>query len=126
MAVAYGDWQRAHAPSPAEVCAFAQEQPGSAFLLDTWCKDGTTLLDWLSVPEIADLCHRCRASGIPVALAGSLGLAHVPVLLPMQPDWFAVRGAVCRGGHRGQEIDCEAVRCWTEFLARFVSRSGCA
>jgi uncharacterized protein (UPF0264 family) len=121
VAVAYADWERAKAPPPAEVCAFASELACGAFMLDTWCKDGTSLLDWLHRAEIAELTRTCRAHGIPVALAGSLRLADVPALLPLEPDWFAVRGSVCHGGSRGREIDPEAVRCWAEFLARSVT-----
>ncbi len=124
VAVAYADWQRAHSPPPAEVCVFAQHQRCGAFLLDTWCKDGSTLLDWLSTAEIGRLCSICRAAGIPVALAGSLRLAHVPLLAPVQPDWFAVRGAVCRGGARGRELDPDAVRRWTDRLANSVNPVG--
>src|SRR5581483_9289165 len=47
VAVAYADWRRAGAPAPTEVCAFAGAHHWGAFLIDTWRKDGTTLLDWL-------------------------------------------------------------------------------
>src|SRR2546429_246491 len=79
-AAAYADWQRAGAPAPAEVCAFACDQHWGAFLLDTWGKDGTTLLDWLPAAEVAVLCQRCRRAGVPVALAGSLGAPQIRAL----------------------------------------------
>ncbi len=56
--VAYADWRRARAPAPDEVCAFASRRPGWGFLLDTWGKDGLTLLDWMSRVEIDRLCRR--------------------------------------------------------------------
>ncbi len=98
VAVAYADWQRARSPEPAAVAAFAGEHGCGALLLDTWGKDGMTLLDWLSLTEI---CGLCRGAGVPVALAGSLGLDQIRRLLPARPAWFAVRGAVCRGGRLG-------------------------
>jgi uncharacterized protein (UPF0264 family) len=110
VAVAYADWRRAAAPEPEAVCDFACEHGVGAFLLDTWAKDGTTLLDWLSPAAIHSLCGRCRASGVRVALAGSLGSVQITELSPVQPDWFAVRGAVCRGGQRADAVDTEAVR----------------
>src|SRR6266404_3729717 len=73
VAVAYADWRRANSPLPEEVCAFACSHPCGAFLLDTWHKDGTNLLDWLSVAEAGRLCQTCRAAGVRVAFAGSLG-----------------------------------------------------
>jgi uncharacterized protein (UPF0264 family) len=116
--VAYADWQRAAAPSPQQVCAFACRQRWSVFLIDTWLKDGTTLLDWLPLAELQRLCRSCRQDGVRVALAGSLGLSEVEALRPLQPDWFAVRGAVCRNGRRTESIDPDAVRRLSECVAR--------
>jgi uncharacterized protein (UPF0264 family) len=109
VAVAYADWRRAEAPLPEEVCAFACTHRCGAFLLDTWHKDGTTLLDWLSLAEGDRLLQTCRETGVPVAFAGSLGPVQIRILRALGPDWFAVRGAVCEGGRRHQTIDPLAV-----------------
>jgi uncharacterized protein (UPF0264 family) len=109
VATAYADWRRADAPLPEEVCAFACTHSCGAFLLDTWHKDGTTLLEWLAPAEVGRLCQTCRKAGVRVALAGSLGPAQIRVLRALGPDWFAVRGAVCGGGRREQAIDSAAV-----------------
>ena len=108
--VAYADWRRARAPTPQEVCDFAIENAAGAFLIDTWQKDGLTLLDWISLQEIEYLSERCCAAGVPVALAGSLGLAEIRILLSFCPDWIAVRGAVCQGRRRGSEVEEGKVR----------------
>jgi uncharacterized protein (UPF0264 family) len=110
VAVAYADWQRAAAPRPEEVCSFAIEKAMGAFLLDTWNKDGSTLLDWLPLNDIERLRESCRAAGVPIALAGSLGAAEIRTLLPLRPEWFAVRGAVCPRRLRESEIDESKVR----------------
>ena len=110
VAVAYADWRRAHAPTPEDVCDFAIERAAGAFLIDTWNKDGSTLLDWLTLTEIERLRDRCRTAGVPMALAGSLGPAEIQTLLPLHPDWFAVRGAVCQGRQRGAAIEEGKVR----------------
>ncbi len=109
VAAAYADWRRADAPAPEEVCAFACTHSCGAFLLDTWHKDGTTLLDWLAPAEVGRLCQTCRKAGIRVAIAGSLGPAQIRMLCALDPDWFAVRGAVCAGGRREHAIDAAAV-----------------
>jgi uncharacterized protein (UPF0264 family) len=109
-AVAYGDWERAGAPQPEEVCAFACDHNAGAFLLDTWHKDGRSLLEFCDVDTVGQLAERCRAAGIPVALAGSLGMAEIGLLQPAEPDWFAVRGAVCQGGRRQATVDEGRVR----------------
>jgi uncharacterized protein (UPF0264 family) len=105
---AYADWQCARAPSVEEVFTLARAHPDTVLLVDTYCKDAAvvgkprpTLLDWLPTPWIGDLCARCRAIGVKIALAGSLGPEEIRVLAPARPDWFAVRGAVCDGDRHG-------------------------
>ena len=48
VAVAYADWERAKSVPPAEMVRFAKRFRFKAFLLDTWGKDGKTLLDFAS------------------------------------------------------------------------------
>jgi (5-formylfuran-3-yl)methyl phosphate synthase len=110
VAVAYGDWRRAESPPPEQVLERACNHACKTLLLDTWCKDGTTLLDWLAPKQIERICRSCRRAGVRVALAGSLGGAHIRRLGACRPDWFAVRGAACSGGRREQAIDAESVR----------------
>jgi (5-formylfuran-3-yl)methyl phosphate synthase len=109
VAVAYGDWRRAHSPSPEAVCDFACSERCGALLLDTLGKDGTTLLDWTDLGDLRRLGRACRDARVPLALAGSLGPAELLRLLEIRPAWFAVRGAVCRGGNRQGAVDATAV-----------------
>jgi uncharacterized protein (UPF0264 family) len=120
VVAAYADWRRAEAPPPEEVCALVCRQRWAVLLLDTWRKDGSTLLDWMTAAEIAELCYSCRNAGVRIALAGSLGRAHVNALRTAGPDWFAVRGAVCFGGRRDGPLDPVAVR----RLSRALSEPG--
>ena len=108
VVAAYADWERAEAPRVEDVAAFAR-QARCGFLIDTWLKDGTTLLDWLDAEEIGKLCHEFRRAELPIALAGSLGVDEIRRLRAARPDWFAVRGSVCDGG-RGGEVNAELVR----------------
>ena len=110
VAVAYADWREARAPEPAAVADFARAQHWETLLVDTWRKDGKTLLDWLAPAEVMSLCRRCREAGVRVALAGSLGPSEITRLRPADPDWFAVRSAACRGGERGGDVCTERVR----------------
>ncbi|MBY0528476.1 MAG: (5-formylfuran-3-yl)methyl phosphate synthase [Gemmataceae bacterium] len=118
VAVAYADRERARAPAPSSVCAFACEQQLGVFLIDTYQKDGRTLLDWMTPTEIEPLVQRCRDAGVRVALAGSLGVKEIGTLRGIMPDWFAVRGAACIDGRDGT-VAVERVR----DLGHFV-RSG--
>jgi len=118
VAVAYADWRRSRSPTPEEVCRFACDHACGAFLIDTWCKDGRALLDWLSVNEIDNLVSQCRQAGVRAALAGSLRLPEITLLQPIDPDWFAVRGAVCRRGERDQAIDEDRIRSLVQVLGK--------
>ncbi len=116
VVVAYADWENASAPRPMDVCDFATEHRWGAYLLDTWSKNGKTLLDWLSEDEIARLCRKCRAARVGVALAGSLGAREIIRLKAIKPDWFAVRGSACAGQDRQGAIDENRVRSLVSLL----------
>ncbi len=108
--VAYADWRRAAAPSVEQVCTFVQSL-GKFVLIDTFDKTaGATLLDYLSVRDITELCRGCHAAAVKVALAGSLSASHIRILKTAAPDWFGVRGAACQGGRRDAEISAQKVR----------------
>jgi uncharacterized protein (UPF0264 family) len=116
VAVSYADWGKARAPGPNDVCDFACRHRWGVFLLDTWEKNGSTLLDWLPVAAIDRLCQQCRQAGIRVALAGSLGSEEIRRLREVQPDWFAVRGAACRGRRRTSVVDADRVRALVKLM----------
>jgi uncharacterized protein (UPF0264 family) len=116
VAVAYADWEQAGAPAPTDVCTYACDHNAGALLLDTWHKDGSTLLNHLDADTIGRLAERCRAADVKVALAGSLGAEEIERLRAVQPDWFAVRGSVCRGGRRQTAVDEGRVRRLAELV----------
>jgi uncharacterized protein (UPF0264 family) len=121
VAVAYADSARANAPAPTEVCDFACTQGWGALLIDTWRKDGSTLLDWLSLADLHHLRAGCRTGGLPIALAGSLGVAEIRSLRVLRPNWFAVRGAACGGGQRTRAIDTSHVKRLVDLLGEPIS-----
>jgi hypothetical protein len=97
----YADHRRAGAPAPGEVAQVAIADRHAVLLLDTCCKDGPTLLDWLTIPALAEMVESCQRAGVAVALAGGLQARHIAPLRPLGPDWFAVRGAVCAHDRKG-------------------------
>ncbi len=117
VAVAYADWQTAGAPPPTAVLQFAQSSGWRIYLIDTWTKDGRNLLDHISAAGLAILRDRCRSAEIRMAVAGSLGPGQIRALRPLAPDWFAVRGAACRGSDRSAAVDRRRV----ERLARSIT-----
>lgn len=116
VAVAYADAKRAKTVAPAEVAKFAKRFRYRAFLLDTFVKDGKSLLDFLTLKEIGDMVASLTTAGIVVALGGSLKWEHVKTLRPLGADYLAVRGAVCVGG-RGTALDPVRVKKWKAALA---------
>jgi uncharacterized protein (UPF0264 family) len=115
VVVAYADWQCAQAPPLDDVVAFACRR-GGILLIDTHCKTAAVqgrrahLLDWLSLPELTAIRTQCRQSGTRLALAGSLGPSELRTLLPLRPDWFAVRGAACDAHDRAAPVHPTRVR----------------
>jgi uncharacterized protein (UPF0264 family) len=126
VVVAYADAAKAGAPPVEEVVAFAIEKAGRVLLIDTFAKrvPRRTLLDWLSVERVREICERCREAEVRVALAGSLGEQEIVSLLPAKPDWFAVRGAACGGGRRDARISPQRVRFLKELLDAHAPLSG--
>jgi (5-formylfuran-3-yl)methyl phosphate synthase len=117
VAVAYADWVSAESPRPADIVGYACLFGFPAVLVDAFTKDGTTLLEWLSLQQLSEIVGICRAADVKVALAGSLGPAEIEQLLPLAPDWIAVRGAACEGG-RGGLVTADRVQALADLLKR--------
>ena len=117
VAVAYADWERAKSVPPAEVAKFAKRFRFKAFLLDTWGKDGKTLLDFMTAKEVADMVDGLKRVYTTVAIGGSLRPEHAKQLKVAEPDYFAVRSSACAAGKRDGVIDATRVKKWKELLA---------
>jgi uncharacterized protein (UPF0264 family) len=119
VAVVYADWPRAAAPHPDAVLDAALLAPDCAgILVDTWDKSRAS-------PLAADAAWRrwiARARAGPprlITLAGRLDCAAIARLAPLEPDYFAVRGAACAGGNRDGAIN----RARVANLVRTIDRS---
>ncbi len=117
VAVAYADWERAKSVPPAEVAKFAKRFRFKAFLLDTWGKDGKTLLDFMTAKEIAGLVDSMKRVSTTVSIGGSIRPEQIKQLKGVAPDYFAVRTSACAAGKRDGVIDATRVRKWKEVLA---------
>ena len=101
IAVAYGDHELAGAVAPQTVVAAAAGAGARGVLLDTWSKDGRSLLAWVGRSDIRRWLEGARRRGLLTALAGSLSLDHMELIRRLGPDVFGVRGAACDGGRTG-------------------------
>jgi uncharacterized protein (UPF0264 family) len=101
VAVIYADWQSARAPSPEEILTIAIKHSCAALLIDTFDKSRGSISTYFSLQELKHFLSAARFANLITVLAGSLTPALAGELLPLEPDFLAVRGAVCRGGRTG-------------------------
>ncbi len=110
VAVAYADHEQAGSPPWRDVLQAAQSSKCEFLLIDTHGKDGQSTLDWLSESELVEIQQRCHRSQLAFALAGQQNRTHLPIIKRIQPDVFAVRGAVCDGLDRCSTISADKVK----------------
>jgi uncharacterized protein (UPF0264 family) len=109
VAVVYADWQRAEAPPPGDVIAIGHRAGCRAMLIDTFDKRGPGLLGLWPLALLEKTIDAARSAEMLVVAGGQITDRDLPVLLPLAPDYIAVRGAVCRG-HRAGSLDPNLVR----------------
>ncbi len=112
IAVIYADWVMARSPHPELILAAALEAEDCAgLLIDTFDKSRPSPLEpnafWWGLIEMARSITR---RPFLIALAGHVDRDAIARLVPMKPDYFAIRGAACVGGRRDAPIDPERVR----------------
>jgi (5-formylfuran-3-yl)methyl phosphate synthase len=101
----------ADALSEIDAIRLAARIGASGVMLDTFGKSGVSLPDLVSAGRLAALIESARARGLTIGLAGSLQARHVPELLVLGSDLLGFRGALCRGGKRGQPLDPVRLAC---------------
>ncbi len=110
--VIYGDWSSCGAPAPQQVIDVAAELQSPYVLLDTYDKQRSHLLDWLSIAEITTICRRLRPQGTQVVAAGRLSEHQWPQLQALPIAAIGVRGAVCSGPRTGR-VCARKLQSWT-------------
>jgi len=119
VAVAYADWRDCGAPSVGDVLAHARWAGCDVLLVDTYHKHQGHLLDHLRPSDLGRVAAAARRHGLRLALAGSITKETLGRVLGVQPDWVAVRGAVCAGS-RTDRICPRKLYDWQIALARQV------
>jgi uncharacterized protein (UPF0264 family) len=115
VAVVYADWRAARAPAPEDVIDQASRLQCGAVLFDTCDKSRGDLIDHFGIEQLDRMSELIRNRGMRIVFGGSLNRRSAARLLPLRPDYIAVRGAVCREA-RTDCIDRQLV----ESLARVV------
>jgi uncharacterized protein (UPF0264 family) len=111
----YADWELAGAVAPTTVFWRLIPKQCQVVLIDTFHKEQGSLLQLWNTELLAGMCQLIRRAGAQLVLAGSLQLRDLPRVLELQPDYIAVRGAVCRDSRTGP-IDGALVRDWSRAL----------
>lgn len=101
VAVVYADWREAAAPAPEEVIDQAARLQCGAVLFDTFDKKRGNLIDHLSIEQLDRFSSMIRNRAMRIVFGGSLNTRSAARLLPLRPDYIAVRGAVCRQKRTG-------------------------
>jgi uncharacterized protein (UPF0264 family) len=102
VAVVYADWAGAATPAPEQVLAAAVRANLRVLLVDTYHKQSGSLLDLWPIEELHQFAAAVRRQRLKLVLGGSLNLANIPAALEFEPDYIAVRGAVCRPNRTGR------------------------
>ncbi|WP_157269147.1 (5-formylfuran-3-yl)methyl phosphate synthase [Azohydromonas aeria] len=79
-----------------------------ALMLDTADKRAGSLPDVLDAVALRHFIGRVRGAGKLAGVAGSLRLAHIPLVRELAPDIAGFRGAACADG-RGSALDPQRV-----------------
>ncbi len=108
VAVVYADWRDAMAPAPEDVIEQASRAQCGAVLLDTFDKSRGDLIEHFGIEQLNHLSMMIRARAMRTVFGGSLNTHSAARLLPLRPDYIAVRGAVCREA-RTSRIDRKLV-----------------
>ena len=118
VAVAYADWQLANAMKPMEILRLAVDQGLDRFLIDTFTKDGRSLIDFVGLEELGRLQRFAADHQLWFAMAGSINQSEVERLdqARVWPDCYAVRGAVCGCEGRSSAISRDRLIQWQDFL----------
>ena len=116
VAVVYVDWERAEAPSPFEVIDRGHRLGCRAMLIDTFDKRGPGLLGLWTLAELERTIAGARAAEMLVVIGGQVIERDLSALLPLLPDYIAVRGAVCRSD-RTARLDRARVRQFKDWVS---------
>jgi uncharacterized protein (UPF0264 family) len=110
IAVAYADYEAAHAPHPLDVFESAQKLDCAGILIDTWSKSDRTVFDYMSVGTLHAMMADASLRLMSGALAGRLQHSQIQLAVDVHPTIIAVRSAACRQQDRRLEVDADAVR----------------
>jgi uncharacterized protein (UPF0264 family) len=121
--VIYADWEAAGAPPPQRIVDWAASWQAWGLVVDTFDKHSGPLTALWTPAQLQSLVAHVRSAGLKLVLAGRLTALTLRRVLPWQPDYVGVRGAVCRGGRQGT-VDAHLVKTLRQVLRRLERTEG--
>lgn len=115
VAVIYAD-ATAGAPAASEILSRAGQLNCAAVLIDTFDKRRGPLPVHWTLPQIQSLVLEIQSLGMWAVLAGGLTESAIEQLLPLAPDLFAVRSAVCVAAERSGAVSFGPIQRLSEML----------
>ena len=94
-----------------QVLAAARRLSCRAVLVDTFDKVGPGLTQLWSRAELQSFADAVRDHQLMLVLAGKITATDFDMLLPLEPDYLAVRGAACSADRTGQLDPAACVCC---------------
>jgi hypothetical protein len=107
IVVIYLDDEVACSPQIGTLVSLADKMHCAGVVFDTWDKRWPSPLE--ATPNWIEAVRKIRSMGLLVTIAGGLDEQAIARLRPLEPDYFAVRGAACVDGHRENPIDAQRV-----------------
>lgn len=104
VAVAYADAHEAQSPDIMEILDAAAKTACTGLLIDTWTKDGRSVLEELDTKTLEKIAHACRDAKLFFALAGRLYQSQLVQLKHVDADIVAIRSAACLQSDRTSGI----------------------
>lgn len=122
VAVAYADIEAACSPSIDEIATAAIEAGCAGLLIDTFAKTGQSLSDLLAASPLQQFAERCHASGLFLAIAGSLRMSDLPSFRDVDADIIAIRSAACENHDRKGTVSATKIAQFRNSLTWMSSR----
>lgn len=110
VAAGYADFRRFGGVGTVDLIRAAADSGADVVMVDTYFKDGRNLFDAMRADELHRFVDQSHAMGMQVALAGSIGEAHLDQLMQIKPDIIGIRGAVCMDSDRTKSICVDRIR----------------
>jgi len=79
-------------------------------MLDTMNKTNGSLTQVMPFTQIQQFVAMAKQHKLLCGLAGSLRIADIPVLLPLEADYLGFRGALCKAHQRTAALDAKAIQ----------------